>query len=81
MSSRYTVKNIVCESGERLALLLDTSTGLPIFDVTVYIVAEVRGKNRSSATIEQVLRSLKVLLLFCDLRDISLDVRMQEGRL
>jgi hypothetical protein len=77
MALQYVVKNIVCQSGERLALLVDTATGTPLFDVTAYALTEVRGRNRASATIEQVLRSLKVLLLFCDLHDISLDARLQ----
>lgn len=69
------------ESGERLALLTDVSSGLPLFDPTVFVVSEYRARNRSNATIDQVLRALKVLLLFCRARNIDLQERMLEGEL
>lgn len=69
------------ESGERLALLIDAASGGPLFDPTVFVVSEFRARNRSNATIDQVLRALKVFLLFCRARDIDLDKRMLEGEL
>jgi len=81
MAAHYIVKNVVFESGERFAQLVDARTGIPLFDITVFTLTEFRSRNRASATIEQVLRSLKILVLFCDLNDISLDERMRDGRL
>lgn len=81
MAERYTVRNPIFESGERLPLLVDVRTGVPLFDPTVFVLSEFRARNRASATIEQVLRSLKVFLLFCDKHRINLTERMLEGRL
>ncbi|NPT60048.1 tyrosine-type recombinase/integrase [Paraburkholderia elongata] len=80
MTERYTVRNVVFESGERFALLVD-HTGVPLFDTTVFTMTEFRARNRASATIEQVLRALKVFLLFCKQHKIDLTQRMLEGRL
>lgn len=81
MAERYTVSITVFESGERFPLLLDARTGLPLFDPTVFVISEFRARNRASATIEQVLRALKVFLLFCDKHQIDLAERMLEGQL
>ncbi|MPW10945.1 tyrosine-type recombinase/integrase [Paraburkholderia sp. CNPSo 3155] len=81
MAERYTVRNTVFESGERFPLLLDARTGVPLFDPTVFVISEFRARNRASATIEQVLRALKVFLLFCDKHRIDLAERMLEGQL
>lgn len=81
MAERYAVKNTVFESGERFAQLVDRRSGIPLFDTTVFTMTEFRSRNRASATIEQVLRALKVFVLFCDLHEIVLIERMQQGRL
>lgn len=81
MSGHYVVRNVVFASGERFPMLLNACTGLPLFDATAYILSEVRGRNRASATIEAVLRSLKVFQLFCDHYRISLAERMLSGQL
>ncbi|AUT67234.1 MULTISPECIES: tyrosine-type recombinase/integrase [Paraburkholderia] len=81
MAERYTVRNTVFESGERFPLLVDVRTGVPLFDPTVFVLSEFRARNRASATIEQVLRALKVFLLFCDQHRIDLARRMLEGQL
>jgi hypothetical protein len=75
MVERYTVRITVFESGERFPLLLDARTGVPLFDPTVFVISEFRARNRASATIEQVLRALKVFLLFCDKHRIDLVFR------
>ncbi|MCA8277333.1 site-specific integrase [Burkholderia sp. AU30280] len=81
MAERYTVRSTVFESGERCPLLIDVRTGVPLFDPTVFVLSEFRARNRASATIEQVLRALKVFLLFCDKHRIDLATRMLEGQL
>lgn len=81
MSVKYAVKTVVCQDGERLPMLVDTVSGLPLFDATVFTLCEMRSRDLASATIEQVLRALKVLFLFCDLRGISLDERLSQGQL
>ncbi|OWY27786.1 tyrosine-type recombinase/integrase [Herbaspirillum robiniae] len=81
MVERYTVRTSVFESGERFPILVEVGTGMPLFDPTVFTLTEYRARNRASATIEQVLRAVKVFLLFCDRHGIDLDKRMLEGRL
>ncbi|HKT99652.1 MAG TPA: site-specific integrase [Paraburkholderia sp.] len=81
MTERYAVKNIIFESGERFPLLVDRRTGTPLFDPTVFALTEFRARNRASATIEQVLRALKVFILFCDMHRIDLSERMLDGQL
>ncbi|WP_322034220.1 hypothetical protein [Paraburkholderia sp. J76] len=67
MPERYAVKNVVFESGERFPFVVDRRTGIPLFDPTVSTLTEFRVRDLASATIEQVLRALKVFLIFCDL--------------
>lgn len=81
MTCHNAVKNIVFESGERFPLLVDRRTGIPLFDPTVFTLTEFRARNRASATIEQVLRALKVFVHFCDAHEIDLTSRMLDGQL
>lgn len=46
MIQNYKVKTIVTSTGERLPLLLGRD-GLPIFEPTVFSLAEVRSRNRA----------------------------------
>ena len=80
MIPRYRVKTIVTSSGERIPILLGRD-GLPIFEPTVFSLSEVRSKNRASNTIDSYLRSVMVLLIFLELRNINLDARLKVGRL
>jgi integrase len=81
MAERYTVRTAVFASGERLPILVNVSTGVPLFDPTVFTLSQIRARNRASATIELVLRALMVLQLFCDQHQIDLTERMRAGRL
>ena len=81
ISPSYAVRMLVTESGERFPLLIETKTGLPDFDTTVFTVSIPRAKNRASATIEQSLRAIMVFMLFCERDSIHIKERMKEGRL
>lgn len=81
MGCRYAVRTVVLESGERLPLLLDYGTGIPLFEPTLYALTELRARSRASATIQQALRSVLALYKFLDARSINLDARLTEGRL
>ena len=80
MTHNYKVKTIITSSGERLPLLLGRD-GLPIFEPTVFSLTEVRSRNRASNTIDSYLRSVMVLLLFLDSRNINLEERLSVGHL
>lgn len=60
MRPEYCVRNLVFESGERFSLLVDKTTGIPLFEPTLFALTVLRAKNRASDTIAQVNRSIKV---------------------
>jgi integrase len=68
-------------SGERLPVLVDRTTGEPLFDPAVYSVSELRSKNLASNSIESALRAIMVFYTFLELRHIELDQRIREGAL
>lgn len=81
MGSRYAVRTLVLQSGERFPILLNRETGSPLFEPTVYALTELRARNLAAATIEQALRAVLVLYRFTDSRGIDLAARLAEGRL
>jgi integrase len=80
LSYRFRIKIILMSSGERLPVIVDSS-GQPLFSPTIYVLTEIRGRNRASQTIEGALRSLLVLLLFLNLRKIPLEHRLDSGQI
>ena len=69
------------DTGERLPLLIDRSTGVPLFDATVYALTEVRARNRAANTIQQHLVAIGCLLLFCRAAGIEINERIRSGEL
>lgn len=80
MSGRYRVKSLVCESGERLPLLVDAASGLPLFEPTLFVLTELRALNRASATLAQATRAIMVGLMALDYLGVDLSARFDEGR-
>lgn len=81
MPSKYAVKTFLFESGERFPILIERSTGLPLFDPLVFVLSVMRARNRASATIAQANRAFIVLYLFLDEQGIDLDSRLDKGML
>lgn len=81
MRPEYCVRNLVFESGERFSLLVDKTTGIPLFEPTLFALTVLRAKNRASDTIAQVNRSIKVAKQTLDHHGIDLDARLAEGRI
>ncbi len=79
--SKFTVRTLLAPSGERLPLLLDRSTGMPVFYPNLYVLTALRQTNRASATIERALREISVLYDFLAEAKIDLVDRMRSGRL
>jgi len=75
----HAVKVVMFTTGERFVHLIDLITLLPHFESTIYNMAMLRGRRLSTSTIEQALRAIKIFLFFCDMREISLSIRMQNG--
>lgn len=80
MTNPYTIRTLMLASGERLPVLLNRETGLPLVEPTLYSVTEIRARNQASNTLEQVLRAILVFQLFLDLRHIDLDERLRQGQ-
>ena len=77
----YRIPLVVLASGERIPVLCDTSTGLPLFAPTLYSLTELRQRGLAAATLEQALRSVLVMQLILDRSGVDLDTRLREGRL
>jgi len=77
----YVVKMTMFQTGERLPVLCDRLTGLPLFEPTLFSLTQLRGRNRSTSTIQQALRSIMVLYLMLDRLGIDLKKRLGEGQL
>lgn len=77
----YAVRTIVLTGGERLPILIENATGVPLFEPTVYILSELRATNRASNTIDQSLRSIMFLYLFLDSNSINLPFRISQGQI
>jgi integrase len=71
---------VVLSSGERLPMFLDFE-GMPLFDVTVYSLTQLRARNRAANTIESSLRSIMVLYIYLDIHKINIIERLQQGEL
>lgn len=81
MAIGYRVERVRLQSGERLPLLLDAETGIPLFNPALFIITELRATNRASATLQQAARSIMVAHQILDHLGIDLNVRLAEGRL
>ena len=81
MTSPWRIQTIVTTTGERLTVLIDRDTGVPLFNPTVYELTEVPARNRAANTIEQHLVAIECLLPLCSASDIDLDERFQTGHL
>ena len=75
----YSVSVIKFATGEDFVHLIDSVNLLPHFDSTVFNMAMLRGRSLATNTIAQQLRAIKILLILCDMRGISLSTRMQNG--
>lgn len=78
--SPYFIKTILTSIGERLPVLIARESGIPLFDVAVWTVSELRGRHVASNTILQALRSLVILFIILDRKKIDLSQRLNENR-
>lgn len=78
--SKYVIRTVVFEDGERMPMLVSAVTGMPVYDACVYATTEVRPHSGSPATIEQALRGVQFLLSYADYRSIDLGKRFGTGQ-
>lgn len=75
----FAVVSVRFLNGERFPFLVRCETGLPLEGPTFWSLALRRAQNLQSSTIENDLRSLMFLLLWADLRGVSVEGRLREG--
>lgn len=78
MSPSCRIGTAVLANGERMPLLLGDG-GLPLFEPTLYILTEMRARNRAANTIEQALRAIKILYLYGHAAGIDVEQRIRTG--
>lgn len=76
----HLIRTTVFENGERMPILVDARSGLPLFDPCIFACTEIRPRTGSAATVEQALRGVQVLLAFVDDRQIDVAQRIATGR-
>lgn len=81
LNADFSVRTVLLESGERLPMLIENATGVPLFEPTVYSLMELRARNRAAATIEQALRAVMVLHVTLARLGIDLAARLAERQL
>lgn len=62
MTPNFQIRLTVVANGERLPMIVDRATGLPLFHPTLFVVTQLRSRNRASNTLEQALRAILILL-------------------
>lgn len=77
--SSFAIRTILCSNGERLPVLIDRATGIPVFESVIYAVSELRGKNLASNTILQALRSVMILYIVLERLGIDMNRRLAQG--
>lgn len=76
----YTITEIDLTPGERISVIRDQRTGLPLFDPMVWATTELRSAGQRPNSINQALRAIAVLQRYLDAQDISLEARLRVGR-
>jgi integrase len=78
--TEYTVTEIDLTPGERISVIRDPGTGLPLFDPMVWATTELRSAGQRPNSINQALRAIAVLQRYLDAQHISLDARLRAGK-
>ena len=72
-------KHIVSADGERLKLLVDRSSGVPLFYPNLYVTSQIRGGAKSVATVQSFITSMKVFYSWCAEYSIDIESRWKSG--
>lgn len=81
MSSRFQVRTVRFESGERFPLLIDRASGSPLFEPTIFLVTQLRSAGLATATMTQAARAIMVGLQILEHQGVDFGARLREGRL
>ncbi len=77
----FEVRNLVFASGERFPVLIDGETGIPDFEVTHYVLTQLRARNLSTSTLTAVTRSVMFGLQVLEHMGVNLQDRINQGKL
>ncbi|OCG69577.1 hypothetical protein A9G43_00670 [Gilliamella sp. Occ3-1] len=77
MNADYGTTTFVMDSGERYCLVINKTTGFPLFYPNLFLTTQVRNtKSNSYSSILSVANNLVVLLRFLERRGIDLEQRI-----
>ena len=77
----FEVRNLVFASGERFPVLIDGDAGVPDFEVTLYVLTQLRSRNLSASTLTAATRSVMFGCQVLDYMGVSLQKRIDQGKL
>ena len=71
----FQTRSFVMPSGERYCLLFEKTSAIPLFYPNLFVTTQVRNNSKSLSAMESALSGVKVLLTFCEEREINLSER------
>lgn len=74
------IRSFVMQSGERFALIVEKSTGVPVYAANLFLTTQVRNCGRSSSSVKAYAGHLVALLGFFSSHCIDIAVRIRDGR-
>ncbi len=74
-----STKHIVTKDGERMKILVEQATGVPLFYPNLYITSQIRGGDKSIATIQSFITSMKILYCWGAKYSIDIEGRWKRG--
>lgn len=77
----FEVRNLVFASGERFPALIDGKTGVPHFEVTLYVLTQLRTRNLSASTLTAATRSVMFGFQVLEYMGVDLQNRINQGKL
>ncbi|MFZ6719115.1 hypothetical protein [Undibacterium sp. Ji49W] len=75
------IRNLVFASGERFPLIIANDTGVPNFEITFYVLTQLRSRNLSTSTITVASRAIMFVLQLLAQMRVDLQERIYKGRL
>jgi integrase len=72
---KYRIKTFIMQSGERYCLLIDSTTGNPLYYPNLYVTTQIRNNGQSVSAMQTALSSINVFLSYCDEKGLDLEKR------
>lgn len=74
------MKSFVMSQGERYCLLVEKSTGLPLYFPNLFVTTQVRNRSLSFSAMQSALSGIAVLLKFMFERDEDIEDRFKQNQ-